>query len=220
MRPVAAAGDVTAARQPVLAKRSDAHRAGKHVLDLALAALLLVVLAPFLAALALAVKLVSPGPVLFRQRRIGLDGVPFDIFKFRSMVVHVEAGGALTQASPEDPRVTRLGAFLRRTSLDELPQLLNVLRGEMSLVGPRPHAVFHHEHYRLLIQAYMERHRVKPGITGWAQVNGWRGPTDTLDKMQKRIEFDLHYIEGWSLRFDLRILWLTLWRGFIHPNAC
>jgi putative colanic acid biosynthesis UDP-glucose lipid carrier transferase len=219
MRPIAA-GDLAAARQPVLANHSDARRARKHVLDLALAALLLVVLAPFLAALALAVKLASPGPVLFRQRRIGLDGVPFDIFKFRSMVVHAEPGGALTQASPADPRVTRFGAFLRRTSLDELPQLLNVLRGEMSLVGPRPHAVFHHEHYRRLIQAYMERHRMKPGITGWAQVNGWRGPTDTLEKMQKRIEFDLHYIEGWSLLFDLRILWLTLWRGFIHPNAC
>jgi putative colanic acid biosynthesis UDP-glucose lipid carrier transferase len=207
-----------APRSPV--RHSAAQRTGKHALDLALAALLLLLLAPFLAALTLAVRLASPGPALFRQRRIGLDGVPFDIFKFRTMVLHAEPAGSLTQAIPGDPRVTRLGAFLRRTSLDELPQLLNVLRGEMSLVGPRPHAVFHHEQYRRLIQAYMERHRMKPGITGWAQVNGWRGPTDTLEKMQKRIEFDLHYIERWSLRLDLLILWLTLWRGFFHPNAC
>jgi lipopolysaccharide/colanic/teichoic acid biosynthesis glycosyltransferase len=135
------------------------------------------------------------------------------------MYVHQELDGTLTQADREDARVTPLGRLLRSTSLDELPQFINVLKGDMSLVGPRPHAIVHNEMYKDLIDSYMQRHRVKPGITGWAQVNGWRGPTETLEKMQRRVELDLYYIEHWSLYFDLRILLLTLVRGFRDSNA-
>jgi putative colanic acid biosynthesis UDP-glucose lipid carrier transferase len=151
--------------------------------------------------------------VLFRQDRYGLDGKRIGVLKFRSMKVQ-ENAELVVQATRNDPRVTWFGAFLRRTSLDELPQFINVLHGEMSVVGPRPHAVAHNEQYRNQVAFYMLRHKVKPGITGWAQVNGWRGETDTLDKMAKRVEFDLYYIRHWSLWFDIKIIVRTIFKGF------
>jgi putative colanic acid biosynthesis UDP-glucose lipid carrier transferase len=168
--------------------------------------------------ISLAVKLSSPGPVLFKQRRYGLDGREIVVWKFRTMTV-CEDEDVVTQARRNDPRVTYIGRFLRLTSLDELPQFVNVLRGDMSIVGPRPHAVAHNEEYRKLIQRYMVRHKIKPGITGWAQINGWRGETDTLEKMERRVEYDLEYIQNWSLWLDLKIILLTLVRGFWHRNA-
>jgi len=180
----------------------------KRLFDIVVATLTLVAFAPLMAAIALGVKLSSPGPVLFRQRRYGLDGRQIVVWKFRSMKV-VEDGPVVRQATRDDRRVTRLGAFLRRTSLDELPQLFNVVGGSMSLVGPRPHAVAHNEQYRVLIKGYMVRHKVKPGITGWAQVNGLRGETDSVDKMRRRIEHDIEYLRRWSPGFDLLILFKT-----------
>jgi putative colanic acid biosynthesis UDP-glucose lipid carrier transferase len=155
------------------------------------------------------VKLGSPGPAIFKQRRYGLDGEQILVYKFRSMAV-VEDGSIIQQAKKNDRRITKLGAFLRRTSLDELPQFLNVLQGRMSIVGPRPHAVAHNEMYRTLIKGYMVRHKVRPGITGWAQVNGYRGETETLDKMQARIDYDLDYLRNWSLQLDLFIVLKTI----------
>ncbi|ROR35152.1 undecaprenyl-phosphate glucose phosphotransferase [Inmirania thermothiophila] len=198
---------------------SGINRLVKAVEDRVLAAVILVLVSPLMLLIAIGVKLSSPGPVLFKQRRHGWDGRPIKVYKFRTMVVHEEPPGKLTQARRDDPRVTRFGAFLRRTSLDELPQFFNVLQGRMSIVGPRPHAVEHNEQYKELVEAYMLRHKVKPGITGWAQVNGWRGETDTIDKMRKRVEYDLYYIENWSLWFDLKIIFLTLFRGFVHRHA-
>lgn len=168
--------------------------------------------------IALAVKMTSPGPVIFKQRRYGLDGKPVHVWKFRSMTV-CQDGDHVPQATPGDGRITPLGRFLRQTSLDELPQFINVLQGTMSVVGPRPHAVAHNEQYRRLIHGYMLRHKVKPGITGWAQVNGWRGETDTVEKMQKRVDYDLHYIRNWSLWLDMRIVWMTVLGGFAGKNA-
>lgn len=168
--------------------------------------------------IALAVKLSSAGPVLFRQRRYGINGEMIEVYKFRSMTV-TEDGSQVKQATKEDDRVTKFGAFLRRTSLDELPQFFNVLAGTMSIVGPRPHAVSHNEEYRGLISGYMLRHKVKPGITGLAQVNGWRGETDTLEKMQKRIEYDLDYINNWSVWLDAKIVLKTIIYGFVGKNA-
>ena len=158
---------------------------------------------------AAAVKLDSPGPVIFKQRRYGLDGDEIIVSKFRSMTV-CEDGSNIQQAQKNDQRVTRLGAFLRQTSMDELPQFFNVLQGRMSIVGPRPHAVAHNELYRKMIKGYMVRHKVKPGITGWAQVNGYRGETDTLEKMQGRIDYDLDYLRNWTLRLDLYIILRTI----------
>jgi len=169
--------------------------------------------------IALAVKLTSKGPVFFKQKRYGLDGKAIEVWKFRSMSVHQEQAGTITQASKGDSRITPVGAFIRRTSLDELPQFINVLQGRMSIVGPRPHAVAHNEEYRGQIKSYMRRHKIKPGITGWAQVNGWRGETDTLEKMEKRIEFDLHYIQHWSVWWDIKIIIKTVFKGFINKNA-
>jgi putative colanic acid biosynthesis UDP-glucose lipid carrier transferase len=177
----------------------------KRLEDVVLSALILLLISPLLVAIAIGVKLSSPGPVIFRQRRYGLDGEDIVVYKFRSMRV-MEDGGYVPQARKEDPRVTPFGAFLRRTSLDELPQFFNVLQGRMSIVGPRPHAVAHNETYRKLIKGYMVRHKVKPGITGLAQVSGARGETDTLEKMQARIEYDLAYLRNWSLRLDLQII--------------
>ena len=191
----------------------------KEVEDRIIAAVLLVLLLPVLALIALAIKLDSPGPVLFRQKRYGFNNNPITVFKFRTMFVAPEDERHVPQARRNDPRVTRIGAFLRRSSLDELPQLLNVLNGEMSLVGPRPHAVAHNEHYSKIIDDYLSRHRVKPGITGWAQVNGYRGETDTPDKMRRRVQYDLFYIDNWSLFFDLKILLLTPFVGFVNRNA-
>lgn len=190
----------------------------KRLEDVVLAILILLLIAPLMLAIAIAVKMSSPGAVLFKQRRYGLNGTVVEIWKFRSMTV-CEDGDHVPQARKNDARITPLGAFLRRTSLDELPQFFNVLQGTMSVVGPRPHAVAHNEQYRKLIKGYMLRHKVKPGITGWAQVNGWRGETDTLDKMSKRVEYDLEYIQNWSLWLDLKIVFLTVLRGFGGKNA-
>jgi Undecaprenyl-phosphate glucose phosphotransferase len=182
--------------------------------DIALATAILMLIWPVLLAVAIGVRFSSPGPILFRQRRYGLYGESINVYKFRTMRVW-EDGQTVTQAQRNDPRVTRFGGFLRRTSLDELPQLFNVLRGTMSLVGPRPHAVSHNEEYRKVIAGYMLRHKVRPGITGWAQVNGYRGETETVEKMQRRVEYDLDYLRNWSLRLDLNILVRTallVWR--------
>jgi putative colanic acid biosynthesis UDP-glucose lipid carrier transferase len=190
----------------------------KRVSDIVLASLILVLIAPLLAAVAIGVKMSSPGPALFRQRRYGLDGREIVVYKFRSMRV-AEDGPVVRQATKGDPRVTRFGAFIRRTSLDELPQFVNVLQGRMSIVGPRPHAVAHNEQYRKLIKSYMIRHKVKPGITGWAQVNGLRGETETVEKMKARIEYDLDYLRHWSLRLDLQIIWKTIFVVFKRPDT-
>jgi Undecaprenyl-phosphate glucose phosphotransferase len=181
----------------------------KRAFDALFAATALLLLSPLFGLIALGVKRSAPGPILFRQRRYGIDGEEILVYKFRSMRV-CEDGEHVEQAQRVDPRVTRFGAFLRRTSLDELPQLINVLRGEMSLVGPRPHAVAHNELYRRLIKGYMLRHKVRPGITGWAQVNGLRGETERLDKMRRRLEYDLYYLRHWSLWLDFKILLMTL----------
>lgn len=167
---------------------------------------------------AVLVKLSSPGPVFFRQRRYGLDGREILVWKFRSMRT-CDNGPVVAQATKQDPRITPIGSILRRTSLDELPQLFNVLDGSMSLVGPRPHASAHNEHYRKLIRGYMLRHKVKPGITGLAQVEGYRGETETLEKMQKRIDCDHRYIQSWSIWLDLKILLRTVFVVFKQENA-
>ena len=181
----------------------------KRLMDILLSSLALLVAAPVMAAIAIAVKLTSRGPVLFRQHRYGLNGERINVYKFRSMTV-CEDGVVVRQATRDDARVTLLGKFLRRTSLDELPQLLNVLQGKMSLVGPRPHAIVHNEMYRKLISGYMIRHKVRPGITGWAQVNGLRGETDTVEKMDARVRFDIDYLNNWSAWLDLKILLRTV----------
>nr|WP_237748598.1 sugar transferase [Nitrincola nitratireducens] len=156
--------------------------------------------------------------MLFRQDRYGLDGKRIGVYKFRSMKV-MENKDVVVQATKGDSRITPVGAFIRRTSLDELPQFFNVLIGDMSVVGPRPHAVAHNEEYRKQVDYYMLRHKVRPGITGWAQINGWRGETDTLEKMEKRIEYDLEYIRNWSLWLDIKIIFLTFFKGFVNKNA-
>lgn len=186
--------------------------------DIVLSLVILLLVSPLLLVTALAVKLTSPGPIIFRQRRYGLDGRDIIVYKFRTMNVW-EDGSVIRQATKEDPRVTPLGRLLRRTSLDEFPQFINVLQGRMSIVGPRPHAVAHNEMYRKLIKGYMLRHKVKPGITGWAQVNGLRGETETLDKMSARIEYDLDYLRNWSLRLDLYIIARTIWVIFLERKA-
>lgn len=181
----------------------------KRLEDLIVATVILVLISPLMLAIAVGVKLSSPGPILFKQRRYGLDGQEILVYKFRSMTV-CEDGDLIAQARKDDWRVTRLGALLRRTSLDELPQFINVLSGSMSIVGPRPHAVAHNEIYRRLIKGYMVRHKVKPGITGWAQVNGLRGETETLAKMKARIDYDLDYLRNWSVSLDLLIILRTV----------
>jgi putative colanic acid biosynthesis UDP-glucose lipid carrier transferase len=186
--------------------------------DLVLALLILALISPLLLLLALLVKLTSPGPAVFKQRRYGLDGEEIVVYKFRTMTV-TEDGDAIRQCRKADERVTPLGAFMRRTSLDELPQFINVLQGRMSIVGPRPHTVAHNEMYRKLIKGYMQRHKVKPGITGWAQVNGLRGETETLDKMKARVDYDLDYLRNWSLRLDLSVIAKTVWVVLRGRNA-
>lgn len=188
---------------------SDWKLVGKEIEDRVLGALILLFITPLMLLIALAIKLDSPGPVLFRQNRYGFNNQVIEVFKFRTMRVEACHSATVPQATHNDPRITSVGRFLRRSSLDELPQILNVLRGEMSLVGPRPHAVQHNEYYGGIVVQYASRHRVKPGITGWAQVNGWRGETDTLEKMQKRVEHDIFYIDNWSIGFDLQILLMT-----------
>jgi putative colanic acid biosysnthesis UDP-glucose lipid carrier transferase len=190
----------------------------KRLSDIVLASLILVLISPVFLAVAIGVKLSSPGPVIFRQRRNGLDGEEIIVYKFRSMRTQ-DDGAVVQQATKEDPRITPFGAFMRRTSLDELPQFINVLQGRMSIVGPRPHAVAHNEQYRQLIKAYMVRHKVKPGITGWAQIHGLRGETDTIEKMQARVEYDLEYLRNWSLGLDLQIISRTIKLVFFDRNA-
>ncbi|KAG8150027.1 undecaprenyl-phosphate glucose phosphotransferase [Burkholderia catarinensis] len=191
----------------------------KAIFDRLFAAAVLIAAAPLLLAIAAAIKLSSPGPALFRQRRMGADGHAFTIYKFRTMRVHAEAAGDVPQATHGDPRVTRIGAFLRRTSLDELPQFINVLRGDMSVVGPRPHAIEHDTLYQKIVDGYIHRYRVKPGITGWAQINGLRGETDRVEKMRRRVEADLYYLRNWSFALDMRIVMATATHGWTHSNA-
>lgn len=190
----------------------------KRIEDLLLSSIFLLVFSPILLLISIFVKVTSPGPVLFKQIRYGIDGKAIEVWKFRSMKV-MENGDNVTQAKKNDVRLTPIGGFIRSTSLDELPQFFNVLQGRMSIVGPRPHAVVHNEEYRTIINGYMLRHKVKPGITGWAQVNGLRGETDTLEKMEKRIEFDLDYIRNWSLVFDIKIVFSTVVKSFTDKSA-
>ncbi|KAH0440279.1 hypothetical protein KCU90_g2876, partial [Aureobasidium melanogenum] len=191
----------------------------KRIFDRLFALAALTALAPVMLVIAVMVKLSSPGPVFFRQKRKGIDGHQFEIYKFRSMRVHHEEAGKITQATRRDPRITAVGAFLRRTSLDELPQFINVLRGEMSVVGPRPHALEHDDIYKDLVKGYMHRYRIKPGITGWAQINGYRGETDRIEKMMGRVKLDLYYMQHWTFWLDIKIVVLTLWKGFVGSNA-
>lgn len=190
----------------------------KRAQDIVASSLILVAIAPVLLAVAIGVKLSSEGPVLFKQKRYGLDGRKIEVWKFRSMTT-MDNGSEVKQATKNDPRVTKFGAFIRRTSLDELPQFFNVLQGTMSIVGPRPHAIAHNEEYRVIVDRYMLRHKVKPGITGLAQINGYRGETDTLEKMEKRVEFDLKYISNWSTLLDLKIIFVTIFKGFVGKTA-
>jgi putative colanic acid biosynthesis UDP-glucose lipid carrier transferase len=190
----------------------------KRIEDIVVSSLIIILISPLLLGIALAIKATSKGPVIFKQRRYGINGDEITVLKFRSMSV-CDDGNEISQARKNDSRLTKIGGFLRRTSLDELPQFFNVIAGSMSIVGPRPHACAHNEQYRKLIPKYMLRHLVKPGITGWAQIHGWRGETDTLDKMEKRVEFDLHYIDNWSVWLDLKIILLTFIKGFINKNA-
>jgi putative colanic acid biosynthesis UDP-glucose lipid carrier transferase len=191
----------------------------KRIMDVALGSLMLLTLAPVMLLIAIAVRLTSRGPVIFKQLRYGLNGERILIHKFRTMTVAEDSGSIMMQASKNDARLTLIGGFLRKYSLDELPQLTNVLQGTMSLVGPRPHAVAHNELYRQLIKGYMVRHKVLPGITGWAQINGMRGETRTLEQMEARVRYDLEYLRRWSLKFDLKILLKTIPRVFNDSNA-
>lgn len=191
----------------------------KRVADVVLSIVILAISSPLLLLIAIGVKFSSPGPVLFVQKRHGESGEVFNLYKFRSMRMHREENGELKQATKDDPRVTKFGQFLRRTSLDELPQFLNVIKGDMSIVGPRPHAVAHDEYYQKRIAPYLQRFRIKPGITGWAQVNGWRGETSAIEDMEKRIEHDLEYIQNWDIWLDFKIIIMTLYRGFVDQRA-
>ena len=195
-----------------------AHQPFKRLLDLAIAVPVLILLAPLLAIIGLLIRLDSPGPVLFRQKRLGYRGQPFDILKLRTMRV-LENGETITQASPDDARTTRLGRWLRTSSLDELPQLINVVKGEMSLVGPRPHAKAHDEFYSRLIANYPQRQNVKPGMTGWAQINGLRGATPTVDIMSRRVDFDVWYANHASFGLDVKILLRTPFEVLSRRNA-
>jgi putative colanic acid biosynthesis UDP-glucose lipid carrier transferase len=190
----------------------------KELFDKVFSFTVLVLLLPLFIVIAIAIKRSSPGPIFFRQPRLGLNGRKFDVYKFRSMRVHDDQG-VVKQATQGDPRITPIGQFLRRTSLDELPQFINVLMGDMSVVGPRPHALQHNELYKDKLEMYMLRHRVKPGITGWAQIHGYRGETDTVDKMAKRVQFDLHYIQHWTFWMDLKIIAWTAFKGWTGTNA-
>ena len=198
---------------------SDWKLLSKDIEDRLLGAAIALFVLPLMLAIAALIKLDSPGPVFFRQKRYGFNNAEFEVWKFRTMRAAAARDVSVPQATRDDPRITALGRFLRRSSLDELPQIFNVLRGDMSLVGPRPHAIPHNEHYARIIEEYAARHRVRPGITGWAQINGWRGETDTVEKMQKRVEHDIYYIDNWSVGFDLRILAMTAFAVLRGDNA-
>jgi len=191
----------------------------KEVVDKVLALIILVFITPLMIGISLAITASMGGPVLFKQQRHGWNGRRINVYKFRTMIQHEQRADQLIQAKRDDARVTQLGRFLRRTSLDELPQFINVLQGTMSIVGPRPHSVVQNHYYKDLVPKYMLRHKVKPGITGWAQVNGYRGGIEVLEEMQKRIEMDFHYIENMSLWFDIKIILMTIFKGFINRNA-
>ena len=182
----------------------------KQLFDIVFSIFAVIAISPILIGVAIAVKLSSPGPVLFKQKRYGLNGKRFWVYKFRSMKMNAPDSGT-RQATKDDDRITRVGRFIRKTSLDELPQFFNVIKGEMSVVGPRPHTVAHNEHYRKEVRRYMLRHKVKPGVTGWAQVNGLRGETANIERMEERIAYDLEYIRNWSPWLDLKIIFLTVW---------
>lgn len=187
--------------------------------DIVLSTIILVLISPIMLVIAMAIKFTSVGPILFKQKRLGWNGSEITVYKFRTMYANCEDSQFVKQAKRDDERVTSLGRFLRRTSLDELPQFINVLQGRMSIVGPRPHAISHNDQFKELVPRYMLRHKVKPGITGWAQVHGYRGETDTLEKMELRVEYDLFYIENMSIWLDLRIIVMTIFKGFVHKNA-
>jgi putative colanic acid biosynthesis UDP-glucose lipid carrier transferase len=189
----------------------------KRIEDIVLSIVIIILISPLLLLLFCLVKIISPGPAIFKQTRYGIDGKCFEVYKFRTMSLSSEQ--EIAQAIKNDPRVTGIGKYLRAHSLDELPQFFNVLIGNMSIVGPRPHAVHHNEEYRKLIQGYMLRHKMKPGITGWAQINGFRGETNTLDKMENRVKYDLEYIKKWSVLFDLYIVFITCFKGFKGKDA-
>lgn len=191
----------------------------KRMEDLILGLVISILILPVCVAIGVAIKVSSPGPILFKQYRTGANGKPFKVYKFRTMYTHQEPDGCITQARQGDERITPIGVFLRKSSFDELPQFYNVLQGRMSIVGPRPHALAHNEYYKDIVESYMKRHKVKPGITGWAQVNGHRGETDTILKMEKRVSHDLWYIDNWSLWLDLKIILLTIIKGFFNKNA-
>ena len=197
----------------------DNHGLAKELFDRFFDLCVLLMLTPLFILIAIAIKLNSCGPVFFSQPRLGLNGRIFHVYKFRSMRIHEEAHNKVTQAIRDDPRITSIGKFLRRTSLDELPQFLNVLKGDMSVVGPRPHALPHNDLYKDKLIMYMQRHRVKPGITGWAQINGFRGETDTREKMARRVAYDLHYIRHWSFWMDVKIILWTAFKGWTDRNA-
>lgn len=197
---------------------SGMNRVIKEIEDRVLAAIILTLISPIMALIALAIRLESRGPIVYKQERHGWDGKVIKVYKFRSMRV-TEASSEFKQATKNDARVTKVGAFIRRTSLDELPQFFNVLQGRMSIVGPRPHPISLNDHYKDKVEFYFQRHKVKPGITGWAQVNGYRGETDTLEKMERRIQYDLQYIQNWSLWLDLKIIFLTIFKGFVSDKA-
>lgn len=190
----------------------------KIAFDYAAALFAVIILMPVMLTIAVLIRLDSPGKIIFKQRRYGVDGQEIEVWKFRSMSV-TQDGADVPQATANDARVTKIGRVLRKTSLDEIPQFFNVLQGRMSVVGPRPHAVSHNEEYRKKIHGYMMRHKIKPGITGWAQVNGWRGETDTLEKMENRVRYDLEYIKNWSAWLDVKIVLLTVVRGFSNKNV-
>ena len=190
----------------------------KRIEDIIISILMLAILSPLFILIAILIKRESQGSILFKQRRYGLDGQEFNVWKFRSMTSS-DNSDDIQQATQNDARVTNIGRFIRRYSIDELPQLFNVLYGSMSLVGPRPHAVAHNEYYRDKIDGYMSRHVIKPGMTGWAQVNGCRGETDTLDKMKRRVRYDIEYIQKWSIFLDIRILLKTFVEVFKNQNV-
>ena len=208
----------TAGINLVRAPLSNVETLTKRAMDIVLASIALVFLAPVFMIIALLIKLDSRGPVFFFQLRHGFNQKPFPIIKFRTMTV-TEDGTSIRQATRNDPRVTRIGRFLRRWNIDELPQVVNVLKGEMSIVGPRPHALIHNHEFQNRIALYARRHNVKPGITGWAQVNGYRGQTDTDDKMRGRVEHDLYYIDNWSIWFDIQIILMTVFSRRAFSNA-
>jgi putative colanic acid biosynthesis UDP-glucose lipid carrier transferase len=191
---------------------------GKRLFDLLVGGAILLLIAIPMFIIAIAVKVTSKGPAIFVQQRYGIDGKAIAVWKFRSMMT-LDDGAVVRQATRNDARLTSIGGFLRRTSLDELPQFINVLQGQMSIVGPRPHAIAHNELYRKQIKGYMLRHKMKPGITGWAQINGYRGETDTLEKMENRIAYDLEYINNWSLFMDAKIVLMTILGGFTSKQA-